>query len=281
MAFCENCGTQLSASAKFCASCGTPAGQSAAPPMVASPMKSSGLSKTILGIAGAIIVLGCVGAGTAYYLVHRVTAKAAAQAQDVPDLNALIKALPKEATQAVAATATPESKGSAESTSTLDPNKIVTPEDGQCALFTKEELTQVLATTFTQADADATGCTYKGDAQREWVRTEALWKGGHKLVKEKSDNYKNLRQSMANLHFTKAEIDAHSFPIEPYPGVGDEAWVNIWNVVTARKGDVGITMDLRYYHDSEALTKMLTNTALSRLRDTKPDSPAKASESVQ
>ena len=51
----------------------------------------------------------------------------------------------------------------------------------------------------------------------------------------------------------------------PYPGIGDEAWVDLINIVTARKADVGITMDLRYYRDSENLTKMLTNAALARL----------------
>jgi hypothetical protein len=49
-------------------------------------------------------------------------------------------------------------------------------------------------------------------------------------------------------------------------------------VVTARKGDVGVTMDLRYYHDSEELTRTLTNTALSRLRLKKPDATSKAGE---
>lgn len=70
---------------------------------------------------------------------------------------------------------------------------------------------------------------------------------------------------MVNQHYTKAEIDAHAFPIEPVPGVGDEAFVNLWNAVIARKGDAGITLDLRYYRDSPELTKMIVNAALSRL----------------
>lgn len=49
--------------------------------------------------------------------------------------------------------------------------------------------------------------------------------------------------------------------------MGDEGWINFWNVVTARKGDGGITIDLRYYHDSDDLIKMLTNTALARLQE--------------
>jgi hypothetical protein len=53
--------------------------------------------------------------------------------------------------------------------------------------------------------------------------------------------------------------------MQPYPGVGDDGWVNLWNVVTACKGDAGIVLDLRYYHDSDHTTKMLANQALSRL----------------
>ena len=128
----------------------------------------------------------------------------------------------------------------------------------------------MLGTNFTHADADATGCTYKGDAPREFVRTEALWKGGRDLVKLKSDTNAALHQSMVNQHYTKAEIDAHAFPIVPYPGIGDEAWIDLINIVTARKADVGITMDLRYYRDSEDLTKMLTNAALARLGGNNP-----------
>ena len=37
----------------------------------------------------------------------------------------------------------------------------------------------------------------------------------------------------------------------------------LWSVVTARKGDAGINLDLRYYHDSDDTTKMLANQALS------------------
>jgi len=79
-----------------------------------------------------------------------------------------------------------------------------------------------------------------------------------------------MHQSMVNQHYTKAEIDAHAFPIVLYPGIGDEAWIDLINIVTARKADVGITMDLRYYRDSEDLTKMLTNAALARLGGNNP-----------
>lgn len=108
-----------------------------------------------------------------------------------------------------------------------------------------------------------------------------LGRAGRKLVKAKSDTYMGLRQSMVNQHYSKADIDSHIFPMQPYPGVGDAAWVNLWNVVTARKGDPGITMDLRCYHDSDELTKMLASTALSRLRDKKADSSGNAGQSVQ
>ncbi len=49
------------------------------------------------------------------------------------------------------------------------------------------------------------------------------------------------------------------------PWVGDDAFVNLFHVVRAGKGNFGITIDLRYYHDSETLTKLIANTALDRV----------------
>jgi hypothetical protein len=51
-----------------------------------------------------------------------------------------------------------------------------------------------------------------------------------------------------------------NIPIQPYPGVCDEASVNLWNVVTARNGNLGIVMDLRYCQNSDvtALTRTYT-----------------------
>ncbi len=263
MAFCENCGTQLSDAAKFCSSCGKAAGATAA--STTSPI-SKASNPNMNWILGGGVLLGLLGLGAALYFSHRSSvsptpeAQAAAILKGIPDVGPVLNALQSPAAQSPAATPASPTPAAA-----LDENKTVTPEQGQCALFSKEELTRVLGTNFTHADADATGCTYKGDGPREFVRTEALWTGGRKLVKEKSDALADMRHSMSNLHYTKAEIASHGFPITPYPGVGDEGYVNLWNVITARKGDVGIVMDLRYYHDSDDLTRMFTNAALSRL----------------
>jgi hypothetical protein len=221
------------------------------------------MAKWILGILVILVVLGGLGAGIGFYFLHRVTRKAEQITQGLPDVGTIVNAPPSpESQSAPAPAAAPAAPPS------LDPNKTVSPVDGQCALFSQEELSRVLGTSFTHSTPDATGCTYKGDAPREFVRTEALWKGGRKLVREKSTTFAALHQSMVNQHYTKAEIESHAFPIAPYAGVGDEAWVsNLINVVTARKGDAGIVMDLRYYYDSEPTTKMLVNAALARLAD--------------
>jgi zinc ribbon protein len=274
MAFCTNCGAQLSESAKFCSACGGSVGTVATTLVNAPAEKSKSLLRLLFGVAAILIFLGCVGVG-AYYFFHRVEAKVADSTQGMPDVNAITKAL--GATDAVAPAPTFSSSGVSVG---LAPNKVVTSQDGQCALFTREELSKVLGTDFTHADADATGCTYKGDAARLWVRTEATWTGGRQLVKAKAETYKVLRQSMVAQHYSKADIDSHVFPMMPYPGVGDEAWINLWNVVTARKGDAGITIDLRYYHDSDDLTKMLSNTALSRLQQKKTDLASKSGRTV-
>lgn len=260
MAFCEQCGTQLFETARFCGSCGKPLVLPASPLSAAAARKCGPLSKPLIGIAGVGMFLISLSVGLAYYFFPRVNAQTAESTQGLPEMDSMIKGLSGTGAQAAAPTDT---------TAALDQNKVVTPGDGQCALFTKEELSRALDTPFTHADADAAGCTYKGDAPRLWVRTEATWTGGKKLVKAKSDAYQALRQSMVSQHYSKGDIDSHVFPMSPYPGVGDEAWVDLVNVVTACKGNRGVTMDLRFYHDSDELTKMLTNTALSRLQDKK------------
>ena len=268
MAFCENCGTQLSDAAKFCSSCGKPAGAGTSPTPSTPSQTGNPNMKWILGG----VLLALLGIGVALYFSHRASMSRTPEAQadaiikGIPDVSPVLKALESPVAQSpVTSPAGSPAASASSATAALDENKIVTPEQGQCALFSKEELTRVLGTNFTHADADATGCTYKGDAPREFVRTEALWTGGRKLVKQKSDALADMHHSMSNQHYTKAEIASHAFPITSYPGVGDEAFVNLINIVTARKGDVGIVMDLRYYHDSDDLTRMFTNAALSRL----------------
>jgi hypothetical protein len=261
MPFCDQCGTQLSAAAKFCGNCGRAVGDTGAAPVIAPAPRTSRALMVIVAVAGFLVIATCVAVATAYHLSHRVTATMAQITQGVPDVSSIMPALPAATANAPAVPPVTVS-----SDPVLDSNRSVTAEDGQCALFTKEELTRVLGDEFTHVDADATGCTYKGEAPRQMLRVEARWKGGHKLVKEKSDAYAAMRQSMLNQHYSKTDIDTHVFPISRYADVGDEAWVDLVNIVTARKGDAGVVLDLRYYHDSDELTRMMANAALSRLQ---------------
>jgi hypothetical protein len=210
--------------------------------------------KSILLVLASFFVLACLGVGGAIYLSYREDRKADGVTQTLSDPKTLANAGPTTIQTSVHLIPASGTAAQAPATPVLE-YRHVTLQEGQCALFTKEELSQVLGTNFTHADADATGCTYKGDAPREWVRTEALWKGGRKLVEDKRTAYNDLSHIMPTANV----------PIQPYLGVGDEAWVNLWNVVTACKGDVGIVLDLRYYHHPDDKTKMLANQALSRL----------------
>lgn len=268
MAFCKNCGGQLSKTAKFCGVCGDSLSIGGMLPANAAA-KEKALFKIVSVTAAVFVLLGCVGVGTAYYLFHRAATKIVDSKLGLKDLNSIAKGLGAESQPpAVQPTAL---RISGKDVVTLDPKKLVTSQDGQCALFTKQELSQVLGTNFTHAESDATGCTYKGDGPREWVRTEALWKGGRKAVQEKKTAYQQLSHN----------IPKASIPIQPYPEVGDEAWVNLWNVVTACKGTAGVVIDLRYYHDSDDLTKMLTNTALARLQGEKSGPAGGSSRSTR
>ncbi|HLW59457.1 MAG TPA: hypothetical protein VKV57_05960 [bacterium] len=139
----------------------------------------------------------------------------------------------------------------------------VTAKDGQCSLFTKAELTSVLGVTFTHATEDTTGCTYKGDNAREWVRVEVLWTGGRRALQQRATAYETL---------TKSNPKGWIPPFQPVPGLGDAAFVNLVNAVQVEKGDIAFTLDLRYFHDlpdPNALvpdsTTLLVNRALDRL----------------
>jgi hypothetical protein len=309
MTYCGHCATQLSDGVRFCGACGTlaPAGaqmEQGLRPVVVKPATSF-IVKLLLTVYGIGLVLALAGIGSLFYMFRRAVphdGQAARMLSDAAlllapaspaavagqsDTAALQRVLAddgqyaravSEARALLAATPAP---GSSPGRSAAMAKRHVSEGDGQCAVFTMDELNQVLNTKFTHVTPDANGCTYKGDAPRLWVRSEARWKGGKDLVKERSDAYAGLRQSMINQHYTKAEIDSHAFPITPYPGVGDEAFVNLWNAVIARKGDAGITIDLRYYRDSDELTRMVVNTALSRLAGDHSDTAATPDQPVK
>jgi len=278
MAFCENCGKQLSDAAKFCSSCGSAIGTAAtapaAPAVVPSVKPESGLTGKILW-ASVFLLIGLVAgsmATIAYFARH--PSSATQQVVTVPSddaaalLGQIAKSLPNATAQIPATPTNPNATAPAApapNPAAIFGQKHVAQADGQCALFSKEELTQVLGINFTHSTPDATGCIYKGDLPRQFMRTEAYWTGGRELVKLKTDAYANMHQSMVNQKYTQAEIAAHMFPISPFTGAGDEAWVDLINVVTARKGDAGIVMDLRYFRDSDDLTRLFVNTALSRM----------------
>lgn len=214
MAFCRNCGTSLNEATKFCGSCGAPTGDgpvsannsnpaagtsAAAKPGMSSAMK---ILLTLFGIFVFVVLLGVGGLFYAGYRVHQKAQEVTSQMAADPStlLNELAKTLPGSVANSLPNPAgqTPASPSQPGSAAQQDPAPIklgarhINKQDGQCALFTKDELTQLLGDTFTHADADDTGCTYKGDAPRQWVRTEIVWRGGRKMVGNVKDAYEFL-----------------------------------------------------------------------------------------
>jgi uncharacterized membrane protein YvbJ len=82
MAFCNSCGSNLEAGARFCPKCGAPA-SSGAPAATSSavslapapPAKSSSALKIILIVVAGIVVLGIVGLTTFVAVVHHIVTR--------------------------------------------------------------------------------------------------------------------------------------------------------------------------------------------------------------
>ncbi|MGA8492168.1 MAG: zinc ribbon domain-containing protein [Terriglobales bacterium] len=76
MAFCNSCGTNLEAGARFCPKCGAvvpmAAAISSAPPVPATPPQGNNALKVILIVVAVIVVLGILGIGTLTFVVRRV-----------------------------------------------------------------------------------------------------------------------------------------------------------------------------------------------------------------
>ena len=163
MAFCENCGTQLSNGAKFCSSCGKPAGAGASSTPSTPSQTSNAKMKWILGGG---VLLGLLGVGVALYFSHRASvsqtpeAQAAAIIKGIPDVSPILKALQSPAAQSPAATAASvtharrRSRREQNRYSRSRPMRAL--QQGRAHSSARNQLHPL--------DADATGCTYKGDA---------------------------------------------------------------------------------------------------------------------
>ena len=103
-----------------------------------------------------------------------------------------------------------------------------TPKDGQCALFSKAELSQVLEVNFAHVKGDTAGCEYRGDQRGEWMRGEILWIGGRAALQQKRELYE---------HFAKNAPPDLPPPIRRAQGLGDEAYLNVVNVFLVGRAD--------------------------------------------
>lgn len=87
MAFCNSCGTNLEAGARFCPKCGAAVPMPAAIPVTApsapaAPPQGNDSLKIILIVVAAIVVLGVLGIGTLAFVVRRIAHNSHIQNKD-------------------------------------------------------------------------------------------------------------------------------------------------------------------------------------------------------
>jgi hypothetical protein len=133
--------------------------------------------------------------------------------------------------------------------------KHVTEKDGPCALFTKEELSQILDTNLTEVTSDSTGCNYKGPARGEWVRYEITWKRGHEALQTRRFAYEELKKRLA----------PENMPLQFIPNLGEEAYMTLTGILQVRKGNRAVLFNLMFFQDSPARMKVLVDAAFARL----------------
>jgi hypothetical protein len=133
--------------------------------------------------------------------------------------------------------------------------KHVTERDGPCALFTKEELSQILETNLTEVTSDSTGCNYKGPGRGEWVRYEIAWKGGHEAIQPRRLAYQELKKRLA----------PENMPLQSVPNLGDEAYLTLTGILQVRRGDRAVLFNLMFFQDSPERMKVLVDAAFARL----------------
>src|SRR5215472_711494 len=134
--------------------------------------------------------------------------------------------------------------------------KHVTENDGQCALLTKEELSQILGTNLTEVTSDSTGCNYKGSGRGNWVRYEITWKGGREALEQRRSAYETLKRRLAPT----------DMPLQLVPNLGDEAYMTLTGTLHVRKGDVAVLFNLMWFQGLPVeKTKLLVDTAFARL----------------
>ena len=133
--------------------------------------------------------------------------------------------------------------------------KHVTEKDGPCALFTKEELSQILGSNLTEITSDSSGCNYKGPGRGEWVRYEIAWKGGHEAIQSRRLAYQELKKRLA----------PENMPLQSVPNLGDEAYLTLTGILQVRRGDRAVLFNLMFFQDSPERMKVLVDAAFARL----------------
>ena len=133
--------------------------------------------------------------------------------------------------------------------------KHVTEKDGPCALFTKEELSQILGAKLTEITSDSAGCNYKGPGRGEWVRYEIAWKGGREAIQPRRLAYQELKKRLA----------PENMPLQSVPNLGDEAYLTLTGILQVRRGDRAVLFNLMFFQDSPERMKVLVDAAFARL----------------
>ena len=239
--FCTKCGSALRDDVRFCLQCGAPVGSPPAPPQgpvhaapagvqaagaapgIAPAKSGSTAVKIIVGLLAFFALLTVMAIGSCVYFSYRVRKKA----------RELSQTYRYETTQS--ATSRPAAAAR-----------------DVCSLVTKEEVSEALGTTMSEAPAGTSSCEYTSSTgNNQGLDVHVTWQGGAMALKLSTTVLKG--------------VGGQGF-FQPVAGIGDEAYIApMGTTLMFRKGDVLVNLQLHMVGNNGDAVKAIAQKIVARL----------------